>query len=391
MNKKILFILPKFEFGGTVFSTLNMISMLSQYYDIKVLPMVSYGPVKNTYSGVTLLDSNKIIEAVFIRRNEIENNCLLICFIKLLNRIFNFLGISLLRFIYPIIARRLMRENKFDFVVSCQEGDSTEFLSYFSGVKKIAWFRSEYSVYRTRHTQKFEHRLHKIYSCIDNVVCVSKITRDDFVNWFPEMQHKTIAIHNIQNIDKIIQQSRDKEDIIDKECFSIISVGRFAPQKRFSSIPQIANQLIQKGCRFKWYIIGDGNIEGEMDRFNSQQYTYATNDYVISLGSRVNPYPYIANANLLVITSSYEACPRVVAEAQILNTPVISSDFSSAKEFVNDRTYGIVDTLENLYLHIARYINDRDYYEDIYKKCQNVPFANTEVLEQLLNLFQNVN
>ena len=83
MNKKILFILPKFEFGGTVFSTLNMISMLSQYYDIKVLPMVSYGPVKNTYSGVTLLDSNKIIEAVFIRRNEIENNCLLICFIKL--------------------------------------------------------------------------------------------------------------------------------------------------------------------------------------------------------------------------------------------------------------------------------------------------------------------
>lgn len=56
-KQKILFILPGFTFGGTVFSTLNMIPFLKKDYDVYVLPMTYQGPVIKKYeeTGVKLL------------------------------------------------------------------------------------------------------------------------------------------------------------------------------------------------------------------------------------------------------------------------------------------------------------------------------------------------
>lgn len=72
MNSKILFVLPKFEFGGTVFSTLNMIRMLQQHggYDISVFPMIAYGPVRNVYDGLNVLDSDFLLDCFFANIQE---------------------------------------------------------------------------------------------------------------------------------------------------------------------------------------------------------------------------------------------------------------------------------------------------------------------------------
>ena len=52
MKIRVLYVLPAFTFGGTVFSTLNMIMMLDkEKYDISVLPMTYQGPVKDSRSS----------------------------------------------------------------------------------------------------------------------------------------------------------------------------------------------------------------------------------------------------------------------------------------------------------------------------------------------------
>ena len=40
--------------------------------------------------------------------------------------------------------------------------------------------------------------------------------------------------------------------------FTILSVGRFSYQKQFEAIPAIARKLLNQGCSFRWYIIGNG-------------------------------------------------------------------------------------------------------------------------------------
>lgn len=66
MKQKILFILPGFTFGGTVFSTLNMISLLDkERYDIDVLAMTHQGPVKEYYkkAGINILPEDKTLSS----------------------------------------------------------------------------------------------------------------------------------------------------------------------------------------------------------------------------------------------------------------------------------------------------------------------------------------
>lgn len=370
-----------------MFSTLNMISILRKEYEIYVYPLASYGPVKNNYDRNILLSSDSFLNAVFTpghllghKPKDIIN--------KIIYRFFLLLHIPVIPIAYRRVATKLMRKYRFDFVASCQEGDTTEFVSFFQDVKRIAWFRSEYSVYRKHHSAQYEQRLHEVYSRIDSIVCVSQTTRDDFVRWFPECDIKAIAIHNIQNVEMISAKSNEPvSDPLDSQIFSIVSIGRFSPQKRFSAIPALASILREKGLAFKWYIIGDGNIEGEGDRLVEEQIKYNTSDVVFPIGARLNPYPYLASANLFVITSSYEACPRVVAESIILGKPVVSANFSSAPEFVHNGINGFVDELYRLPKHIMKLASDKRLYNEMVNHCHSESIDVSGIYNKLKSLF----
>ena len=59
------------------------------------------------------------------------------------------------------------------------------------------------------------------------------------------------------------------------------------------------------------------------------------------LGAKDNPYPYMAAADLFVLQSYYEGKPLVVDEALVTGTPVLVTDYVSAKEQVSSEV-GIV-------------------------------------------------
>lgn len=391
-KKKILFVLGGFSFGGTVFSTLNMISFLKDEYDIYVLPMKPYGPVREYYRDYHILEPSSIIKAVSFSPANKEKNYfkrLAVSFWSFLRVISKKLGYSFANSAYKSEAKRIMKRYHFDFVASTQEISSTYFVRYFEGTKKIAWFRSEYSVYKDLLTEKQQAEEQIIYRSFDKIVCVSKTTRDDFCKYFEDIDDKVVAIHNIQNTDNIILKSKETVlDSFDKTTFNIVSVGRIAKQKQFYLIPMIADKLKNEyKLDFKWYIIGDGNVHGEHERLEDALNKYNNRSEVICMGSRLNPYPYIASADLLVNTSYYEACPRVVAEAKILHTPVVCSDFSSAREFVDNDVDGFVGTIEELPQIIARLISDNDLYKKIKENCNNYSIDNGFIMNQLISVF----
>ena len=224
---------------------------------------------------------------------------------------------------------------------------------------------------------------------MNNIVCVSKTTRDDFAKYFPEFDKRILAIHNIQDIKAIFDKANEIiDDPFDKKYYTLVSVGRMSPQKRFADIPKIASKLVMDGLTdFRWYIIGDGNKNGEYDRLIEELKKYQMHEYVKVIGSRVNPYPYIQSADALVIPSSYEACPRVVAEAHILKVPVISADYSSATEFVHHCVDGFVGNIDELNFYIAEMIKGSDNSKTVIRNCKNFNFDTGYILKQLLNLF----
>lgn len=391
MKKKILFIIPSFNFGGTVFSTLNMISFLKEDYFISVLPMTYQGAVIKNYidANINLLPESFSIAAVMGKLNQETNllKKLIFLYHKILRYICSKLGFNYTLWVLKKEANKIENNYSFDYVVACQEITATYFASFFSKTNRIAWFRSEYSIYKTEHNNITLKLDQQIYPKFNKIVCVSNTTRNDFVKFFPELDNKIISIYNIQNVKNIEFKATEMVNDFPESEFVIVSVGRMNPQKRFSAIPGIAKKLVDAGCNFKWIILGEGNTFGEWDKLQYEIYNNQVDKTVICLGSKLNPYPYIKKANLLVNTSYIEACPRVVIEAKILKTPVICADFSSANEFVSNGIDGFVDTIDMLYVHIADMILDKQLYKYIKDKCDSYKMDNMHIYKQLRELF----
>lgn len=393
MKQKILFVLPGFTFGGTVFSTLNMISFLDKKkYDINVLAMTHQGPVKEYYekAGIHILPEDITLSAMMGRTSKetITYRKFQFFIVKLIRRLCKYAKIDYPLYIYKRKAKKLQKLNHYDYVASCQELDSTYFASCFPDTKRIAWFRSEYNVYKHQLTSSERERENRIYPRFHQIVCVSQTTRDDFVSHFPNLEERTIAIHNIQNVGNIeAKAAASIDDPFNKSIFNIVSVGRIAPQKRFSYIPSIAADLKKRGLKFMWHIIGDGNAAGEWDKLQKNITKYKVTDCIDCMGSRLNPYPYIVSADLSVTPSYYEACPRVVIESKILKTPCVCADFSSAREFVTSDVDGYVDKIENIVTHIANMISDNKLYMRIKNECNKYEIDNQTIYNKLQEVF----
>ena len=380
---RILFIIPEFKFGGTVISTYNMISVLSsEKYQIDVLAMTHQGSVKDLYEAnkINILEENIFLSSLTGKFQE-EKTFLRKCFFlfnKIIRRFLLLLNKDYLGVVYKRVAKAY---TNYDVVVACQEGVATEFASYITVSKKIAWFRSECKYWINEVDPSLsiaKKKAVKVYQKYNNIVCVSETTRRDMIDVLPELSSRVVAIHNIQDVTSIVNKSLEhfSDDRFNTDVFTIISIGRMSPQKRFAHIPEIAYKLKKSGCHFKWYIIGGGNTYNEYDNllFNINQFD--VKDCVLLLGEKLNPYPYIVKSNLLVNTSYIEACPRVVIEAKILQVPVICADFSSAYEFITDNHDGFIRSIESIDSPISSMILDNDLYIRIKNNCMAYTFSN---------------
>ena len=115
----------------------------------------------------------------------------------------------------------------------------------------------------------------------------------------------------------------------------------------------------ERGVEFVWFFIGDGeerlNIENLIKIYNLQK-------YVILLGERTNPYPYMAQCDVYVQTSSFEGYGLTIAEAKILGKPVVSTNFDVVHDQIKHEHDGLIAemTPESVADNILRLINEKD-------------------------------
>lgn len=167
----------------------------------------------------------------------------------------------------------------------------------------------------------------------------------------------------------------------------IISAGRIDPVKRFSSIPKIAKELIDRGLCFQWYILGPIAVRDEYNRLEANIEKYSVDNYVHYLGNKINPYSYFVNSDLYVCTSESEACPMVFNEAMILNTPVVTTNFGSASEFIHNNKNGFVCDIDGLAKKIFWVLTNDEIYQGLQKELAESHSFNARVLNNINKLF----
>lgn len=337
-KKRVLFVMPRYEIGGITISLYSLLSKIDQdrlQVDVFARPLGAY---KGKMPNCRELPQNIWLSYPYIGGN---------VFIKSFQTIVYGLRYLLSKLhinIFPLIhwiGGKSLHSDKYDAVVCFTEGMADTVCS-FPAKKLIQWIHCDYRRHLAENDPKVEHYA---YERFDTVVCVSNYAKRVFSEIYPEFADKTIAIHNVINVEDI-QEKAKADKGLDKhfktDIFTIVSCGRLDPVKGFSKIPSIACQIkSQSNNPFRWYIIG-GGFEEEQSKIESEIKKYQLENTVILLGPKTNAYPYIAKADLYVCTSESESFPLVVNEAKALSVPIISNNFPSVYESVEEGVDGYV-------------------------------------------------
>ncbi len=196
----------------------------------------------------------------------------------------------------------------------------------------------------------------KIYEQFDSIVACSDGARAAFLKCLPEFENKTISIRNCNDYEKIKRLSQPAFDY-KNDAFNIVTVARLSKEMGFDRALKAIKSCKREGFNIQYHIVGAGDQAQKLKALSKELDLENT---VTFYGNQQNPYPFIAGADLLLLTSYHEAAPMVFDEAASLNVPVLATETTSTKEMITDSNAGIV--------------------------CEN---SDKAISDALLNVFQN--
>ena len=106
--------------------------------------------------------------------------------------------------------------------------------------------------------------------------------------------------------------------------------------------------------------------------------------YIIFEGRKSNPFVYMKHADVMVMTSDYEAYPMVSKESMIVGTPVICTKFPSANEVVDHQKNGLItgfDTVD-IFEAIKECMVDPNLLNSLSSYLKNNEVTNEKALAQ---------
>lgn len=384
--KQILFVVTYLDTGGISRSLQNLLSKLDvESYKVDVFAMAHQGVFQNSLPNCRLLPKDYLMNALISRTGkEVGIRKVELLCVKLLNRL---TGGRLSNWIYRNVSTKLSRREKYDAIIAYSEGVPTKLVSLIEHQNKVAWIHCDYKSYYDLNEKSDES---STYESFRSIVNVSEYTRKSFVNIYPHLAERTWVINNVLDSEMMKEQANAVIDYqFPPDTFNIVSIGRLDPIKRLSVIPQIAAALLSAGCRFKWYVVGPkGGNDDEYIKLCEGIREYQLESNVIMTGEQKNPYPFIKSADLLVNTSISEACPYVINEAKILHTPVICTNFGSAREFIANGLDGFIVNVDNIHKKIIELILDTDEYNEIKKHLESFTYRNEDIIASFNQLMQ---
>ena len=270
---------------------------------------------------------------------------------RLLFRLYQRFGIDapLKRYI-----RHKMHTN-FDTIISFCEGPSMlyhRFLLPFSQ-NNITWVHTDLVHNAWSKAYFYQQDEQKTYLAMQKIICVSNAVKKHFLQLNSGISPEKIeVIHNLIPI-TTIQSKAQQYPPIRQKPFTIVCVGRLVKEKGFEKIILAASQLHNEGFPVQVWILGEGPLQKPLEELINK---LQLGVYIQLFGFVKEPYYYMAQADLLVNTSSVEGFPVSICEAMCLGKPIVAFHTDGTAELLENTTYGM--TIEPTLQALVQAIKD---------------------------------
>jgi glycosyltransferase involved in cell wall biosynthesis len=220
------------------------------------------------------------------------------------------------------------------------------------------------------------------------VVSISPDVTRTFLQAFPSLESKIVEIENILSSDFVRKRADEKDvthEMPNREGrVNILSVGRFTDAKNYDNVPDICQRVRKQGIDISWYIIGFGD-ETLIRQIIKEA---GMEDYVVILGKRTNPYPYMKACDIYAQPSRYEGNSVTVREAQMLGKPVVITNYATAKSQIQDGVDGVIVPLDNegCAKGIADFIRNIPLQNEIISYLHGHDYGNVDEVEKVYQM-----
>ena len=381
-NKKIklLFRHRSMEMGGVEKVMLSLMNNLDrEKFEMTVCLNLNQGELRDEFPShvrkVYLTDGkedfskNKIIQKIqlFQRRQKLEK----------------------LRKNPEIVDREYLKEN-YDIEIGMTYNDFEPVLnSSNKNSKKVGWFHSEIQVPKL---QPLVPKILEHFPQFHYMIYCSEKIKNLMHEHYPNLNYpKESVIINAIPIEEIKQKANADFLLPNAESKIFVSVGRLHTRKGYHKLMDAHKKLLNEGFQHTVIIIGDGE---ELPNLLEQQKNLGVQKSFVFAGNQMNPYPFIKNADFFIMPSESEAWPLVIAEALILQKPIIATKVGDVESMIEDRKTGYLidyDTHE-IYVAMKEFLTNEKLVSDLRENLTAIEkqFDNKKIFDEVEEIFVNL-
>lgn len=344
-KKKILFVSASLGLGGSERCMAEMIRHIDlERYDITVLALMpvenmqKFDPQIRVIEGISEFERFNMPMSVFVPQAIKKGKFNPLAW-KSVYWVRTKIGKKhLSQYFWQSLSRYIPKtEENFDVVVGYGQGPATYYAidKVPNAKKKILWLNTdlEKAKYDTDYVRRF-------YVSADVVAADSENGKKNLLRLYPELEGRVYSYPNMLDVDGIVKKAEEYAAVYPENGIKrILTVGRMAEAKALHLAVGAAEILKKRCIPFKWYIIGDGSLRGQIEE---QIHRLGVEDCLVLLGTQTNPYPWFEGCDIYVQTSIYEGSCMTINEAMIFNKPVVTTNFPAAYEKIEDGRNGFI-------------------------------------------------
>ena len=248
--------------------------------------------------------------------------------------------------------------------------------------RKVAFLHCDY-----RNCGADEDSNNRLLAEFDRIAACSDGCRRAFEEVLPEMAEKCRTVRNCHRFDEIRALAAHEPVVYDKGQIHVITVARLAHEKGIERAISATAKACEAGASMMLHIVGSGAMEQQLRELTRE---LGLTERVIFHGEQANPYRYMVNADLFLLTSYHEAAPMVIEEAVSLGLPVLTVQTTSSYEMVTQRRCGWVCENDQAALDTAlqRVLGDGQALIQMKNGLRSQSMDNTIAAEQFRGLIE---
>ena len=275
-------------------------------------------------------------------------------------------------------------EKEYDIAIAYSQGTPTYYVvEKVVAKKKLCWVNIDYRF--AGYNREFDF---KYYEKFNNIVAVSNMCTDVLKDVFPEFKDKIITIYDIISENLINNMASEGKGFVDNyKGIRILTIGRLVYQKGYEYAIEAAKYLKDKNIDFIWYVIGEGNLRSELEKMVIE---YNLQDNFKFLGIFTNPYPFIRECDIYCQPSRFEGFGLAIAEARILNKPIVATNFDIVYDQIRDGENGLISEMNGYSVskNIERLIEEKNLKREIINNMRVEQVGTEDEIKKVLKLLE---